>query len=212
MNRFFDSAQMVKFDLFRRTGQIAAAGDRHLAEFNPIARYLSSPEQALRYKFTLTPVSWRKKNRHDLLEKSARLYEGSEEFTLCPTGEEGVEMIKAFAGLQRLVTNVNLPNRGQITNLPLGTAVETNAVFADHAVTPILSGAMEGVAYALTLPAALAQDDILNAIRRRDASQAFRAFMGDALMAGVSLNDGKTLYRSMLDNTKLYLQGWTLNI
>ena len=48
-------------------------------------------------------------------------------------------MIKAFCGLEDLVTNVNLPNVGQIANLPLGTVVETNAVFADHSVTPIIS-------------------------------------------------------------------------
>ena len=45
-------------------------------------------------------------------------------------------MMKAFAGLQKLVTNVNLPNVGQIANLPVGAVVETNAVFSDHSVTP----------------------------------------------------------------------------
>jgi galacturan 1,4-alpha-galacturonidase len=156
MNRFFESAQMVKFDLSRRTGQIAAAGDRHLAEFNPAPRYLASPEKAHSFRFTLTPVSWRKKNMQELLEKSAGLYRGEEEFTLSPTGEEGVLMIKAFAGLEILVTNVNPPNPGQIANRPQGTVVETNAVFIDHFVVPILSGGMQGMAYALTMPAALA--------------------------------------------------------
>lgn len=212
MNRFFDSAQMVKFDLFRRTGQIAAAGDRHLAEFNPAPRYLQSPEKAHSYRFTLTPVSWRKKNMQDLLQKSSRLFKGEEEFELKPTGEEGVLMIKAFCGLEPLVSNVNLPNAGQIANLPLGAVVETNAVFSDHRVTPILSGAMCGIAYALTLPAALAQGDILQAVRSRKASRAFRAFAGDALMCGVSLRDAKALYAAMLDNTRAYLQGWDLEL
>lgn len=212
MNRFFDSAQMVKMDLFLRTGQIAAAGDRHLAEFNPATRYLASPETAHSYRFTLTPVSWRKQNMASLLEKSERLYTGEEAFELAPTGEEGVEMIKAFCGLKKLVSNVNLPNAGQIANLPIGTVVETNAVFADHSVTPIQSGAMRGAAYALTLPAALAQDDILDAIKHRDASLTLRAFAADALMIGVTLHDAKALYRSMLDNTKAYLQGWKLDV
>jgi len=212
MNRFFESAQMVKIDLFRRTGQIAAAGDRHLAEFNPAARYLASPEKALSYKFTLTPVSWRKGNMKNLLEKSARLYSGEETFELKQTGEEGVQMIKAFTGLQKLVSNVNMPNIGQITNLPLGTVVETNAVFADHSVTPIASGAMQGVPYALTMPAALAQDDILDAIKNRNAKLAFSAFACDPLMIGVKLGDARTLYKTMLENTKAYLQDWDLNV
>ena len=212
MNRFFNSAQMVKMDLFLRTGQIAAAGDRHLAEFNPAPRYLASPETAHSYRFTLTPVSWRKQNMGKLLEKSARLFTGEETFELTPTGEEGVEMIKAFCGLQKLVTNVNLPNAGQIQNMPAGTVVETNAVFSDHSVTPIQSGAMQGAAYALTMPAALAQDDILDAIKYRDASLALRAFAADSLMVGVTLTDAKTLYRIMLENTKAYLPDWKLDV
>lgn len=35
MNNSFESAERVKFDLFLRYGLIAAAGDRHLAEFLP---------------------------------------------------------------------------------------------------------------------------------------------------------------------------------
>ncbi|MFH1880594.1 MAG: alpha-glucosidase/alpha-galactosidase [Bacillota bacterium] len=212
MNRFFDSAQMVKFDLFRRTGQIAAAGDRHLAEFNPGSRYLSSPGKALSFKFALTPVSWRRQNMKNLLEKSGKLYRGEEQFELKPTGEEGVEMIKAFVGLNRLVTNVNMPNYGQIANLPLGTVVETNAVIADHSVIPIMSGAMEGAAYALTMPAVLAQDDILQAIRHKKASLALRAFAADPLLYGLSLPDACALYRAMLKNTQAYLEGWDLDI
>lgn len=45
MNNFFKSAHMVKFDLFNRFGIIAAAGDRHLAEFCPGAWYLKDKDQ-----------------------------------------------------------------------------------------------------------------------------------------------------------------------
>ena len=146
------------------------------------------------------------------MKKSARLFAGDEAFQLTPTGEEGVEMIKAFCGLRTLISNVNLPNKGQIPNLPLGTVVETNAVFSDHSVSPIHSGPMQGAAYALTLPAALAQDDILCAVKSKDASAALRAFAGDPLMVGVTLHDAKLLYRKMLNNTKVYLPGWKLDI
>ena len=40
----FDCAHRVKFDLFNRYGLIAAAGDRHLAEFMPGDEYLKDPE------------------------------------------------------------------------------------------------------------------------------------------------------------------------
>ena len=51
----------VKFDLFKRYGLIAAAGDRHLAEFMPGDEYLNHPETVTGWKFGLTTVDWRKK-------------------------------------------------------------------------------------------------------------------------------------------------------
>ena len=71
---------------------------------------------------------------------------------------------------------------------------------------------MLGVPYALTLSAALAQDDILAAICNRNAALAFNAFMGDSLMCGVTLKDGKALYQTMLQSTKAYLDGWSLEL
>jgi len=43
-NSTFECAHRLKFDLFRRYGLIAAAGDRHLAEFMPGDEYLKNPE------------------------------------------------------------------------------------------------------------------------------------------------------------------------
>ena len=44
MNNVFDCSCRVAFDLFRRYGYIAAAGDRHLAEFCEGKWYLKDPE------------------------------------------------------------------------------------------------------------------------------------------------------------------------
>ena len=73
MNNFFDCSHRVKFDLFRRYGKIAAAGDRHLAEFMP-PWYLQNPETARRWGFTLTPVSWRWEDLDNRLARRARLF------------------------------------------------------------------------------------------------------------------------------------------
>jgi len=126
-NKHFDSANKVKMDLFLRYGSIAAAGDRHLAEFCPGNWYLKNPETVERWCFGLTPVSWRKSNRETLLQKSEDLASGKMDFELNPSGEEGVIQMKAILGLGDIVTNVNIPNYGQIPNLPIGAVVETNA-------------------------------------------------------------------------------------
>ena len=55
MNGTFNCAHRVKFDLFKRYGAIAAAGDRHLAEFMPGDLYLKNPETVKAWKFALYP-------------------------------------------------------------------------------------------------------------------------------------------------------------
>nr|WGE04305.1 hypothetical protein P5640_13900 [Bacillus subtilis] len=56
------------------------------------------------------------------------------------SGEEGVNIIAALLGLGELVTNVNMPNQGQVSNLPIQAIVETNAFITRNRVQPILSG------------------------------------------------------------------------
>ena len=125
LNKEFLNKHKVKFDLFLRYGSIAAAGDRHLAEFCPGDWYLKSPEEVEnKWKFALTSVAWRKQELKELLEKSARLFSGEEQFKLAPTGEDGVKQMRAILGLGDLRTNVNIPNYGQIPNLPIGAIVE----------------------------------------------------------------------------------------
>ena len=134
MNGTFNCAHRVKFDLFKRYGAIAAAGDRHLAEFMPGDLYLKNPETVKAWKFALTPVSWRKERQADKNAQALRLASGEEELKLDDTGEEGLRLIKALCGAERFVTNVNIPNfAGQIPNFPKDAVVETNAVFSrDH--------------------------------------------------------------------------------
>ena len=73
----FGCRHRVKMDLFRRYGLIAAAGDRHLAEFMPGNEYLKDPDTVASWKFNLTSVSWRKQDLQERLARSHRLLAGS---------------------------------------------------------------------------------------------------------------------------------------
>ena len=57
--------------------------------------------------------------------------------------------MRALLGLGDFVTNVNIPNVGQIPNLPLGAVVETNAVFRSDTITPVFAGEIPGEIYSL---------------------------------------------------------------
>lgn len=208
MNSFFASANRVKFDLFKRYNLVAAAGDRHLAEFCP-PWYLKDPATAKEWKFSLTPVSWRVDNMKERIEKSKRLVRGEERVELNSSNEEGVKQIKALLGLGDLVTNVNIPNRGQIEGIPMGAVVETNVHFGHNSVRPVMAGKMPDDVFNLVVRHVINQETVLKAAFNKDADLAFRAFANDPLVT-VSLKDARELFRRMLENTRDYLPGWNI--
>ncbi|MDE6814593.1 MAG: alpha-glucosidase/alpha-galactosidase [Lachnospiraceae bacterium] len=204
MNNSFASTEKVKMDLFLRFGYIAAAGDRHLAEFCPGKWYLESPERVREMQFGLTPVSWRKKDLKERRERSMRLRTGQEAVKINGTGEEGVNQIRALLGLCDLVTNVNLPNRGQIPNLPLEAVVETNAVFRCGSLDPVLAGPVPSEIYPLVVRICGEQELISEGIAGRDLGKIFAAFANDPLVT-CGLSDAGRLFQEMCENTKEYL-------
>ncbi len=204
MNSFFESEEKVKMDLFLRTGAIGAAGDRHLAEFCPGKWYLENPERVKDMHFGLTPVSWRKEDLENRLKRSEALVSGEENVEIKGTGEDGVNQIRAILGLHTFVTNVNLPNRGQIENLPFGAVVETNAVFSNNSVKPVMSGAIPPSVNELVSKIVFEQQLILEAVAERNLEKAFMAFSSDPLVT-CSLSDARKLFDEMIENTKKYL-------
>ena len=74
---------------------------------------------------------------------------------------------------------MNLPNAGQISNLPLGTVVETNAVFARDRITPLLVGELTPEIRALTLPHVENQARTLRAALHPELAPVVEAFLHD---------------------------------
>lgn len=204
MNNSFTSVQRVKFDLFRRFGWIAAAGDRHLAEFVKGNWYLKNPETVKSWKFGLTTVDWRENQLKERLDRSKRLVSGEETYVFKETGEDGVRQMKALLGLGDLITNVNIPNYGQIPNLPLGSIVETNAVFRNDRVEPIMAGNVPDSVYGMITNHISNQNAITKAALTNDRKLMFTAFINDPLV-NLSYEDARTLFDEMVNNTSQYI-------
>lgn len=204
INNIFETSHKIKFDLFNRFGCIAAAGDRHLAEFCPGKWYLESPQKVKYWGFGLTDVAWRKEDLQNRLNRSAKRINGEETITLSKTGEDGVNQIRALLGLGDLVTNVNLPNKGQIPNLPLDAVVETNAVFRANMVTPCMAGNLPSGIHGMISRLVDEQETVVKAGINRDLSMAFKAFVNDPLVT-INTEDAKKLFEEMVANTSKYL-------
>ncbi len=211
MNNSFACSHRVKFDLFLRYGAIAAAGDRHLAEFCPGKWYLADPDTARNWGFGLTTVTWRKNDLQNRLEKSRKLRAGETPIVLKDSGEEGVGQMRALLGLcEPLVTNVNIPNQGQIPNLPLGAVVETNAVFSGGSIMPVQAGSIPANLMPLIGRICHEQEAISTAIANRDLAAIFDTFAADPLVT-CTLAEAKALFKEMVLATAAYLPDYNLS-
>ena len=205
MNNSFRNNAKVRMDLYKRFGYIAAAGDRHLAEFMDNADYLGSPENVARWNFGLTTGEWRKGRMQERLDRGQRLYSGEEIYELRDSGEEGVNQIHALLGLSTLVTNVNVPNRGQISNLPYGTIVETNAAFRDGMFQPLFAGEVPESIYPLISRAARENEDIVEAGFSGDLKFCCEKFKKLNMLKTLTEEQKESLFWEMVEGTKAYL-------
>jgi len=199
--KLFGCTERVKIDLFRRYGLIAAAGDRHLAEFCPHSWYLSSAQDVEKWGFALTPVSWRIKDREKLKLKAKTYADGTCKMTPSKSGEEGLKIVKALIGIENIVTNINLPNSGQIKNLPTDAVVETNATISRDTVKPQITDGLPLDILALVMPHVLIYEGIIDAVFENDIEKAFRFFSNDFAVQTLQLNDARSLFDEMYKKT-----------
>lgn len=203
----FVALHQVKYELLRRFGILGAAGDRHLAEFVP--GFTRSPEELARWGILMTPVSMRIRRWKDAPLRTQSIMEGKQPFVIEHSGEEGVQQITSLLGLGNLMTNVNVPNVGQITNLPLGAVVETNAYFSRDSVRPITAGALPAGVLSLVSRHVSNQEMIIEAALTGDKDLAFQAIFNDPTTTA-PIDDAWAMFNEMLQASRAYLPGWKM--
>jgi alpha-galactosidase len=135
--------------VFRAFGIMPVPGDEHLCEYLPWA---SDPLTKPWEKYDLSLYDWdraemHRSTGHEEIEKMGKGEMGIEE--LKDSNSEGAEeVIEALAGAEnRYHLAANLPNQGQINNLPLGAMVETPVVLSGMGALPVAVGGLpEGAA------------------------------------------------------------------
>ena len=201
----FAYGNKIKMDMYRRYGAMGAAGDRHLAEFMPGTMYLKNPETVKEWAFGLTTVDFREKQQAEKIADTIAMANGEKEFPVVKSQEEAVELMKALMGFTTVVSNVNMPNKGQMSQLPLGSIVETNCVFSNDQVKPVVSNPLpEDVAKMVRLNCENI-DKTYEGIKTRNLDKIFEAFANQPLCESLSEADAKALFQEMCINTREYL-------
>lgn len=201
----FAYGNKLKMDLYNRYGALGAAGDRHLAEFMDGQWYLKNPETVKSWLFGLTSVAFRKKQQAERVAESEDLASGKKPIVLGKSNEEAVDLMKALLGFQTIVSNVNMPNRGQMPGFPKGTIVETNCIFSSDCLRPVVSKELPAAVKSLVQRNAYNIDVTYEGIKKRNLDTIFQAFIDQPLCSHLSLEEGKTLFREMCHNTRKYL-------
>ena len=129
--RLLDSMK-VKIELFRRTGVLPAAGDRHLVEF--FAGFLTEQSGfGKRWGVGLTDIAnremWESRYEAELEEKLA-----SDEVSDFPSGEMVHVVIGSLRGDGVAHLPLNIPNTGQCPGLPPDVVVESMCVVDSEGV------------------------------------------------------------------------------
>jgi len=201
----FAYGNKLKLDLYRRYGALGAAGDRHLAEFLPGHWYLKDPETVRAWQFQLTTVDFREQQLAERIAETLEFADGTKPFILQKSSEEATALMKALLGFGNVISNVNLPNQGQMGQLPFGSIVETNCVFTHDMLKPIVSCPLPAGVAAMVQRCCNNIDTTYEGIKARDLDIIFRAFVNEPLCGTLSVEDAKMLFREMCLNTRAYL-------
>lgn len=139
----FHDQLALKFTLFQQTGVLYGAGDRHVAEFFP-GFLTDATQRGLLYGIHLTTVD----HRLEMLQSNR-----DELATYMPPGEVSSEQL---APLMAALTGgppgrfvLNVPNQGQIDNLPRQAVVECMAYVDRSGVWPLAVGDLPPAAHAV---------------------------------------------------------------
>lgn len=208
----FTYGNKVKMDLFNKYHVLAAAGDRHLVEFFNNNIYLKDIETINYWHFGLTTVENRIKKQNIKIQELDEVINKNKKLELKTSTEEAVNLIKAVLGFENVISNVNLPNNGQINFLPRGAIVESNCLFSYDSVKPLETNELPCEVQAMILRNCLNTEDLYQAIKERALEKIFMVFINEPLCSNINVNDAKKLFSEMLINTSKYLdQYYELN-
>lgn len=200
---YFEDINKVKFDLLRRFGLAAAAGDRHLAEFLPQEAYL---QDATGWGFGLTPVAFRIREKAEREAMLAGWAEGSAALPPAVRSSEAfLDQIAALLTGAPHVSNANLPNAGQIDGLPRGAIVETNAFFSGLGIQPIHAGRLPDALNVIVADHATRQTALVEAVLDGHKDALFPLFASDPALQALNDEAKRAMFKDMLAATARWL-------
>ena len=176
----FKDRLAVKLSLFEKLGVLFGAGDRHVAEF--FSGFLSEEAgRGGRYGVVLTTVDHRELLAAQRRTRIEALADGAAQ-EMKMSHEQLAPVMAALSGGPPARCFVNIPNQGQISNLPADVTVECVAEIDALGVRPIATGPLSWPAYSVLSAHVARQELIVEAALTGNKAAALAALATDPLL------------------------------
>lgn len=199
----FHSNHALCDELLREFGYLPFVADRHICEFIP---GILSPKASNLKKFKLvrTSVKERREGRRKARERALKYASG--EFQPMPrTRETAVDIVKAVAFDKPFVDVVNLPNVGQVENLPRGAVVETLGLIDSLGFRGVSAGNLPAPIQRLVEPHCHVQMMTVKAALDGDRELALQSLMLDPMCSHLPPSKIREMGLELMSATKDWL-------
>lgn len=199
---FSDKRHRVFNELYQEYGYLNYVADRHTCEF--FTRYLTDPAVMKQYELVRTYIEDRRKGRQKAIDLVQDMISGKQKI-FERSRETAVDIMKAMVTNTSFIDVVNLPNIGQVDNLPRGAVVETEGLVDGNGFTPLAVGELPPVLWQLTQVHCQVQLMTLEAALTGDHELAMEALMLDPLCAKLTPPQVRQMGSELLAATADYL-------
>jgi alpha-galactosidase len=203
---FADHAR-VKATLFQLYGALPAAGDRHIAEFFP--HFLNqSTHWGADYDLRLTSIADRQGLEmfaQMMIESVVRGETDLAPFMAEASTEAANKIIRAVVCGEKYAGILNLPNTGQITNLPRDAIVETFGVIDRTGTSALSFGEVPAGVQNILEHHIRQQEMTVEAALTGSWDLALQVLLNDPLSSRLTIPLAKHMLRELLEANKVYL-------
>ena len=199
----FHRDKYVSSECFDAFGCLTYA-DRHICEF--FSRYVAPTAGRLkRYRLVRTTIADRRAGERARARRMRAWLSGKLPFPRHRSREAAADIIRAMTLGGQFVDVMNVPNRGQIPNLPSGAVLETLGVINTLGFTPLSVGPLPEPIADMVRRHVVNQELIVEAGMTGDREKAFAALINDPLCSHLSVPQIREMGERLLKATRDYL-------
>ena len=203
---FADHAK-VKSTLFKLYGALPAAGDRHIAEFFP--HFINeSTAWGADYDLRLTSIEDRQGMEmfaKSLIESALNGETDLKPFMVDISTEAANKIVRAISANEKYIGIINLPNTGQIGNLPKNAVVETYGVIDSTGAYATTFGDVPAGVQNILEHHVRQQEMTVEAAMLGSRKLALQILLNDPLSSRLTVSQANEMLTEMMEANKQYL-------